>query len=174
MMSGEIPDGRGRMASGDEGSAGANRASALGQRGVTATKRERMHPVVFYDGDCGLCHRAVRLLLRLDRGGRLRFAPLAGTTFDEQIGAARRAELPDSLLLLTSDGRLLSRSRALRASLKHCGGPGGWISAAFGCLPRRLADRLYDAVAARRRHLFSRPRDACPVPRAAQRGRFLP
>jgi predicted DCC family thiol-disulfide oxidoreductase YuxK len=35
-------------------------------------------PVLFFDGDCGLCNRVVRVLLRLDRRGVLRFAPLQG------------------------------------------------------------------------------------------------
>lgn len=35
-------------------------------------------PVLFFDGECGLCQRLVRLLLRLDRHGRLHFAPLQG------------------------------------------------------------------------------------------------
>ena len=32
--------------------------------------------VLFYDGQCGLCNRVVRLLLQTDRAGRLRFATL--------------------------------------------------------------------------------------------------
>jgi predicted DCC family thiol-disulfide oxidoreductase YuxK len=35
-------------------------------------------PVLFFDGECGLCNRVVRLMLRLDRRGRLRYAPLQG------------------------------------------------------------------------------------------------
>ena len=33
-------------------------------------------PVLLYDGNCGLCHRVVRRLLRTDRSGRLKFATL--------------------------------------------------------------------------------------------------
>ena len=44
-------------------------------------------PFLFYDGGCALCHRAVRLLLQLERPGSrpgpaLRFAPLDGTIAD--------------------------------------------------------------------------------------------
>jgi predicted DCC family thiol-disulfide oxidoreductase YuxK len=35
-------------------------------------------PVLLFDGECGLCQRLVRRLLRADRAGRLRFAPLQG------------------------------------------------------------------------------------------------
>jgi hypothetical protein len=40
-------------------------------------------------------------------------------------------------------------------------------------VPRRLADRLYDAIA-RRRRLFAPPRGTCPVPPGPCRERFLP
>ena len=35
-------------------------------------------PVLLFDGECGLCHRVVRGLLKCDRRERLRFAPLHG------------------------------------------------------------------------------------------------
>src|ERR1700744_4904114 len=35
-------------------------------------------PVILFDGECGLCNRATRLLMRWDNWGRLRYAPLQG------------------------------------------------------------------------------------------------
>jgi predicted DCC family thiol-disulfide oxidoreductase YuxK len=37
---------------------------------------------VFYDGDCPLCSREVRMLRRLDRRGRIRFTDIAAPGFD--------------------------------------------------------------------------------------------
>lgn len=37
-------------------------------------------PVVFFDGDCPLCHWSVRLVARHDRAARFHFAPLGGET----------------------------------------------------------------------------------------------
>src|SRR5215470_10758647 len=34
------------------------------------------HPVILYDGVCGLCNRWVQFLLRRDQRDRFRFAPL--------------------------------------------------------------------------------------------------
>jgi predicted DCC family thiol-disulfide oxidoreductase YuxK len=131
-------------------------------------------PVLFYDGGCGLCHGAVRLLLRLDAAGRLRFAPLGGATFTALVPEGVRAALPDSLVLRTSDGGLLLRSRAVVAALRLAGGEAAWLGGALSLLPAALADRLYDVVARGRRRLFASPRDACPVPPGPWRGRFLP
>ena len=74
--------------------------------------------LLFYDGGCGLCHRAVRFVLWADPEGRaFRFAPLGGDTFQALVSAGERERLPDSLVVRTTeDGRLLTRSTA-RASI---------------------------------------------------------
>ena len=68
--------------------------------------------IVFYDGGCGLCHRAVRFALAHDRdGSRFRFAALDGDAFRAAIPAPVRPTLPDSLVLLDPDGQVVSRYR---------------------------------------------------------------
>jgi len=131
-------------------------------------------PVVFYDGGCGLCHASVRTLLRLDRAGRLRFAPLGGDTFAALVPAGARARRPDSLIFVGADGEALVRTSAVRAALRVTGPTGRALSAVAGLVPRRLADRLYDAVARLRRRVVRAPAEACPVPPGPWRSRFLP
>ncbi len=131
-------------------------------------------PVLYYDGGCGLCHASVRALLRLDRTGRLRFAPLDGSTFVELVPAAVRESRPDSLVFVTGEGAFLVRSAAVLAALRETGGPGRALAAATRLVPRALADRLYDAVARARRRLFAPPAEACPLAPGAARERFLP
>ncbi len=78
---------------------------------------------IFYDGHCGLCHGAVRFVIARDPQGRLfRYAPLEGTTFAALVPAKRRADLPDSVIVLTEDGRLLVRSAAFIHILRRLGG----------------------------------------------------
>ena len=130
---------------------------------------------LFYDGGCGLCHRAVRFMLWADREGRcFRFAPLGGRTFQALVPEAERARLPDSLVLRTEDGRLLTRSAAVLYMLERL--DGGWkVLPVLGRLvPQRLADALYDFVARVRYRLFARPPDVCPVVPAPLRARFDP
>ncbi|MCB1033734.1 MAG: DUF393 domain-containing protein, partial [Acidobacteria bacterium] len=71
--------------------------------------------ILFYDGNCGLCHGAVRFALRHDRKGCLTFAPLQGETFLREVTEPQRAALPDSLVLLMEDGELLTRSTSVIA-----------------------------------------------------------
>jgi predicted DCC family thiol-disulfide oxidoreductase YuxK len=152
------------------------RANGIGTTLLAGTARPMpTTPILFFDGRCGFCHRGVRVLLRLDRGGRLRFAPLGGDTFHALVPAGDRDGLPDSLALLTPDGRLSVRSAAVVQALRLAGRPAAWLAAAaLSLVPARLADRLYDAVARHRSRLFVSPPDECPVPPGPWRGRFLP
>lgn len=133
-----------------------------------------MGPVLFYDGACGLCHRAVRAMLRIDRQAHLRFAPLGGETFRAVVPAAERDHLPDSLVLVVPGRAPVVRSVAVLEAMRIVGGPWLAMAAVIARVPRPLADRLYDAVARSRRRLFAAPGDACPVPPGPDRARFLP
>jgi len=130
--------------------------------------------VLFYDGGCGLCHLAVRLTLAADRRGRFRFAPLEGETFLALVAVDERRNLPDSLVLRTSAGAVLTRWKAVVEVLRGLGGPWPALAILGRLVPLRLGDALYDAVARVRHRLFRRPDDRCPVVRRELRARFLP
>ena len=129
---------------------------------------------VFYDGECGFCHGSVRFLAARDRAGAFRYAPLGGPTFHGLVPASEQNDLPDSLVVHTVDGRLLVRGDAALHCLRALGR--GWrvLAALLGVLPRPLRDAAYTAFASRRRRLFARPDDACPLPSGALRARLDP
>ena len=123
---------------------------------------------VFFDGPCGLCQSAVRFVARRDDARGIRFAPLGGSMYLAALSPAVRANLPDTLVVLTATGDVLLRTAAVRHLLARLG-PGwrllGWV---LGCLPPHLLDGGYDWVA---RH---RPRDrGCPLPESGE-DRFDP
>jgi predicted DCC family thiol-disulfide oxidoreductase YuxK len=129
--------------------------------------------ILFYDGGCGLCHRAVRFVIAADRrGDRFRFAPLGGVTFRATVTPEAAAALPDSLVLRRSDGALLTRSAAVVHLLRRLGGPWLLLGALLGLLPVGLRDRAYDAVARRRQRWFASPDTTCPVQPPRLRARF--
>jgi predicted DCC family thiol-disulfide oxidoreductase YuxK len=134
----------------------------------------RRPETLFYDGTCGLCHGAVRFFLAEDADGTaLRFATLQGDRFTAAIDATRRAGLPDSLVLLTRHGRVLTRSRAVRRALMDLGGYWKILGTLAGAVPRPILDLLYDGVARTRHALFARPPAACPIVPRALRARFI-
>lgn len=134
-----------------------------------------MADLLFYDGGCGLCHRSVKFVLARDlEGSRFRFAPLEGSTFREQFDPAARAELPDSIVLRTADGRTLVRSQAALHIAEQLGGGWRMLARIGGLFPSWLLDLAYDAIARVRSRLFARPEGTCPLLPPELRQRFLP
>jgi predicted DCC family thiol-disulfide oxidoreductase YuxK len=127
-------------------------------------------PVLYFDGTCGLCNRWVDWLLRADRGGVLRFAPLQGVTAARHLPPERTAAL--DTLVLVEEGRLHVRSEAVLRVARHLGPVWRVITLLRG-VPRPLRDRAYEFVARNRYRWFGR-QDTCRVPTPAERGRMLP
>jgi len=134
--------------------------------------------VLFFDAECGLCNRCVRLLLRLDRRARLRFAPLQGATAQAYL---REHGLPtddfDSMVLVPNwarraQGGHLLRTDAALAALREVGGVGR-ISSGLRMVPMGWRDPFYRGVARCRYAIFGRwePR---PLARPEWASRFLP
>lgn len=130
---------------------------------------------LFYDGHCGLCHRAVRFVLAEDSNdAAFRFAPLQGETFERLVPPGQRAGLPDSIVIQTREGALLVRSSAFIHILRRLGG--GWrvVAGILAVVPRPLRDAAYDFVARVRYRIFGRQDDVCPLVLPELRKRFAP
>lgn len=56
---------------------------------MTSTSRVE----VFYDGKCPLCMREIRMLMRMDRGGRIQFTNIAAPGFDPAAVGKTMSEL---------------------------------------------------------------------------------
>jgi predicted DCC family thiol-disulfide oxidoreductase YuxK len=132
------------------------------------------HPeILFYDGYCGLCHRAVRFVIAQDRAGTLfRFAPLQGGKFQELVRPEQRGTLPDSIVVMTTDGKLLARSEAFLHILGRLGGAWQAWAVVLNIVPRRFRDFVYDFVARIRYRVFGRRDNLCPVMPPELRARF--
>lgn len=131
--------------------------------------------LIFYDGHCGLCHRAVRFALSEDRSGTaFRFAPLQGETFLTAVPESERAALPDSIVVQTADGQLLTRSSSIIYIAKRFGGAWRLGAILAQWVPSILRDSGYSFVAAVRHRLFRRPDETCPLLPPDLRRRFDP
>lgn len=134
-------------------------------------------PVLLYDGECGLCNACVRFLLRQDRNGRLRFAPLQSEPGQQFL---RRQGLPtedfDTLVFVPdwneqAPGGYLLRTDGVLAACSVAGGKAAWF-APLRVLPRGLRDRAYKLVARFRYRLFGEYRPT-PLPDPEWERRFL-
>ena len=134
---------------------------------VTGTAR------IFYDGQCGLCHRTVRFVLAEDRTGTtFRFAPLQSDVCQNVLSKEEHADVPDSVVVATADGKLQFRSAAILYIFKRLGGVWRIVAIIVELIPSILRDAVYDFIGRIRYQLFRRPTDACPVIAPSLRDRF--
>jgi predicted DCC family thiol-disulfide oxidoreductase YuxK len=135
------------------------------------------HPILLYDGVCGLCNRLVQFSLRRDRSAVFRFASLQ-SALAAAILARHRADPSDlnTVYVVVNpdlpDEYLLSRSDAVLFVLNRL--PGIWraVASLLQLLPRFLRDAAYKIVARYRYRIFGRS-EACVLLRDRDRNRFL-
>ena len=135
------------------------------------------HPIVFYDGVCGLCNRLVQFLLKRDRNDKLRFASLQ-SDFALQV-LSRHGIDPadlDTLHVVENYGEpnesVLNRSDAILTAARHLGGLWTFAATLGRMIPRPLRDLLYRFVAKNRYRVFGKS-EACMLPAAEHRGKFV-
>ena len=134
-------------------------------------------PVLLYDGQCGLCNRVVRLLLRTDRAGRLYFAALQSAPAQAYL---REQSLPtedfDSLVFVMDWNYPLVYPPLLRTdgALAAAAVVGGvWrLITWMRVLPVGLRDGAYKLVARSRYALFGEYRGK-PLKESEWAQRFL-
>jgi len=136
-----------------------------------------LHPILLYDGVCGLCNRSVQFILRHDKAAAFRFASLQ-SSFAAPV-LARHGANPsdlDTVYLLTNCEQpgesLLPRSEAVLFVLGRLGGFWRIVALLFRCIPRAVDDWAYRRVAHNRYRIFGRY-ETCPLPTEDTRARFL-
>ena len=127
---------------------------------------------LFYDGECGLCNRLNRFVLKRDRRNVFRFAALQSQYARNTLVAhGRNPEDMDTMVVVTASGELLVKARAALFVARELGGV--WkILALLRYLPLALLDWGYDRVARNRYRLFGRS-DTCPLPLPSERAKFI-
>lgn len=154
----------------------------MSTNGTPPLAEQGTHPVLLYDGVCGFCNWSVQFVLKRDRGGIFRFASLQSGLAQQVLArhGVNAADLNAAYVALGYDPdrcdgtseTVLARSDAILFVARQLGGiwrVGGVI---LGVLPRGLRDWAYSIFARYRYRLFGKY-DACPLPSAETRARFL-
>ncbi len=131
-------------------------------------------PVILFDGVCNLCNSVIRWVIERDKEGRFDFASLqsdaARKELEELLGAEEMDALPDSIVLLDSEGVHTRSAAALRIAR---GLDSPYTLLRLGVvLPRPIRDAVYDLIARNRYRWFGR-RDTCMTPSPDLAARFL-
>jgi len=157
-------------------------------------------PILFFDGECGVCTRTVRFLLHRDKRRRsLRFASLQGNTARELLGAHPELADVDSLIWFDPpdatwgrdedfgggggsgsvdagpvgvSGRVQVRSDAVITAARYLGGVWGVLAGIAALVPRPMRDRAYELFARIRRRIPGF-RTTCRLPTREEAARFL-
>ena len=145
----------------------ANRTDRTGQCGLAG----HHHPILFFDGMCGLCNGFVDLLLKADTRNRFRFSALQGETAHRMLGPQDHAAGPYSFIYLENE-RIYEQSNAVLLALSRLGGAWRLLDLLY-IFPRPLRDFAYRIVARNRYRWFGR-HDVCRIPAPEERERFLP
>ena len=128
-------------------------------------------PVAFFDGECLLCNGFVDVLIKIDRRGRIRLAPLQGATAREYLPPLPADPELWSIFYMDAQG-IYSQSDAALQICRSLGG--GWALLSYlRIVPRGIRNGLYRWVARNRYRWFGK-RDTCRMPTAEDRDRFLP
>ena len=135
------------------------------------------HPILLYDGVCGLCNRMNQFVLRHDQAGVFRFASLQSALAGRILArhGADAADLDTVYVVVNPDQpdeNLLARSEAVIFVLKQLGGFWGLTGFVLRFKPRFLRDLGYRVVARNRYRFFGRS-ETCFLPSSENRGRFL-
>ena len=128
-------------------------------------------PIIFFDGVCGMCNRFVDIMLRFDRRQQFLFAPLQGETAGKLLPPLSDEPEEWSLIYLDETGTHDQFDASLEI-YRRLGGLWG-VLALLRYVPRRIRNPFYRIIARNRYRWFGR-RDACRIPTAAERQRFLP
>ena len=129
------------------------------------------HPIILFDGVCNFCDASVNFII--DHDPNLHFMFTA-----QQLDVGQQILIANGLdpskldtLVLYEDGKIYTRSTAALRIAKELSG--GWrLFYAFIVIPRPLRDVFYNLFARYRYKLFGK-KEACRVPTAAERARFI-
>lgn len=128
------------------------------------------HPIVFFDGVCGLCNHSVNWLLARDSERRLRFAPLQGTTAEKTLDPAVRNRL--DTLVFVRGGEVFIRTAAVSRILMTLGGRWRVLGGLLWSVPSPIRDLGYRIVSRLRYRLFGK-HESCRLPTPQERAVFL-
>ncbi len=141
------------------------------QSAATDRCDDAVQTILFFDGVCGLCNKAVDFVLVRDQGCEIKFAPLQGDTARRLLTPADIENL-DSMVLWV-EGRTHRKSAAAVRVLWRLSF--GWqvVGSLLWLVPWPVRNLGYRVIARNRYRVFGK-KESCRLPNPEERVRFLP
>jgi predicted DCC family thiol-disulfide oxidoreductase YuxK len=129
------------------------------------------HPVILFDGVCNFCDSAVNFVLKQDKKGIFRFAPLQSEAAQKLLQQYNLSTKDFDSFILIDDGKVYKKSSASLQVMNKL--PWYWKEVQiFRIIPTIFRDAIYDFIAKHRYKWFGK-KDQCMVPTPEIRSRFL-
>ena len=135
---------------------------------------ETNRSIIFYDGDCVLCHGVVKFVLRHDKKTQFYFSPLQGETVKKLISQEQIQAAGDTLIVRAFAGEIFLRSDGVIFILKRLGLFWRLLGSVLKLFPGQVRDLGYRGVAAIRKQIFGTTSGICPLLTPELRERILP
>ena len=121
--------------------------------------------IIYYDGDCALCHSIVHFILRIDRNSVFRFAPLSHLKKENQHN------FPDSLVL-ENNGEYYFEGKAILGILKRLSWQWRFLGSFLNLFPLAILDQTYRLIANNRKRWTLKNKRVWPIIPAELRNRI--
>ena len=128
------------------------------------------HPIIAYDGHCFLCHRAVKVFMRNDTDGVIRFVQLQDD-IGETLVEYSAIEKEDETVILLRDGQMYTHSDVSIQIGKFLSFPYRLMSV-FIIFPKVIRDYVYRWIAKNRYRWFGKSK-SCIVLSSDEKEREL-
>lgn len=129
--------------------------------------------IIFYDGNCALCHGWVKFVLYFDTKKVFMFSPLQGETISKEVSEEIRKTLPDSIVVLDDQRTLHLKSDAVIYILSKLNFFLMLLAKIINIIPSKLRDYAYDLIATYRKKILGTKEEICPIVPTELSKRFL-
>ena len=125
---------------------------------------------MLFDGECNFCDASVQFILKRDPKGVFKFASLQSEVGQQLLKEYDVPNNMDSIVLIDSDGYYTKSTAALKIARQLTD---FWKYVyIFIIVPKFVRDIVYNIIAKNRYKWFGK-KEACMLPTAEQRDRFL-
>jgi predicted DCC family thiol-disulfide oxidoreductase YuxK len=127
--------------------------------------------IILFDGVCNFCNGAINFVLKQDKKGVFRFAPLQSEPGQRLLKQYNLSTAEFDSFVLIDNGKIYKKSSAsLRVMNKL---PWYWKEAQLlRIIPTAFRDAIYDFIAKNRYKWFGK-KEQCMIPTPEMRNRFL-
>ena len=120
--------------------------------------------VIYYDGECGLCHLAVRFILRVDSKSNFYFSPLSNLDIN--------LKNIDSIIL-KRDNKVFYEGMAIIMIFQNIDNNWNYLAKVLKLIPINVLDTAYRWVSRNRARISVKKVSSCPMVPSNYQKRFI-